>query len=148
MLNLNETHTQLERIGPNSLSPKIHTLGLSWVCGGYIGSGLGQLFSFLFFINKKYFFKSVLVKWFINHYIAYNDIKKFKLIITIFNIDHAMPFLNVVGTRAQICVLGLRFYLLTWVRLRRSKRIDRPWNGGSHIEKGERVQSEKVILLR
>ena len=106
------------------------------------------LFFYFFFINKKYFFKSVLVKWFINHYIAYNDIKKFKLIITIFNIDHAMPFLNVVGTRAQICVLGLRFYLLTWVRLRRSKRIDRPWNGGSHIEKGERVQSEKVILLR
>ena len=104
-------------------------------------SGLGWVNFFLssFFLNKKYFFKSVLVKWFINHYTTYNDIKKFKLIITIFNIDHAMPFLNVVRTRAQICVLGLRSYLLTWVRLRRSKRIDRPWNGGSHIEKCGRV---------
>ena len=50
-----------------------------------------------FLLNKKYFFKSVLVKWFINHYTAYNDIKKFKLIITKFNIDHAMPFLNVIN---------------------------------------------------
>ena len=51
------------------------------------------------------------------------------------------------GTRAQICVLSLRSYLLTWVRPRRSKQIDGPLNGGSHIEKGGRVQSEKVILL-
>ena len=52
-------------------------------------------FFLFFFFNKKYFFNSVLVKWFINHHTTYNNIKKFKLIITKFNIDHAMLFLNV-----------------------------------------------------
>ena len=51
------------------------------------------------------------------------------------------------GTRAQIYVLGLRSYLIMWIRPKRSKQVDKPWNGGSHIEKGGRVQSEKVILL-
>ena len=52
-----------------------------------------------------------------------------------------------VGTRSQICILGLRSYLITWICPRRSKRLDKPWNWGSHKEKGGRVQSEKVILL-
>ena len=52
------------------------------------------------------------------------------------------------GTRAQICMLGLRSYLIVWIRQRRSKRVNGPWNGGSHIEEGGKVQSEKVILLR
>ena len=52
-----------------------------------------------------------------------------------------------VGTRSQICILGLRSYLITWICPRRRKRSDKPWNGGSHKEKGGRVQSEKVILL-
>ena len=51
------------------------------------------------------------------------------------------------GTKAQICILGLRSYLIMWIRPRRSKRDDGPWNGGSHIEEGGKVQSEKVILL-
>ena len=51
------------------------------------------------------------------------------------------------GTRAQICILGLKPYLIMWIRPRRSKRLDRPQNGGSHTEKGGRVSSEEVILL-
>ena len=51
------------------------------------------------------------------------------------------------GTKAQICILGLRSYLIMWIRPRRSKRVDGPWNEGSHIEKGGKVQSKKVILL-
>ena len=53
----------------------------------------------------------------------------------------------IVGMRAQICILGLKPYLIMWIRPRRSKRVDRAWNGGSHIKKGGRVQSEEVILL-
>ena len=34
-----------------------------------------------------------------------------------------------------------------WIRPRRSKRLDRPQNGGSHTEKGGRVSSDEVILL-
>ena len=49
--------------------------------------------------------------------------------------------------RAQICILGLKPYLIMWIRPRRSKRLNRPQNGGSHTEKGGRVQSEEVILL-
>ena len=55
--------------------------------------------------------------------------------------------MDVVGTRSQICILDLRSYLITWIYPRRSKRSDKPWNGGSYKEKGGRVQSEKVILL-
>ena len=53
----------------------------------------------------------------------------------------------IVGTRSQICILSLRSYLITWICPRRRKRSDKPWNGGSHKEKGRRVQSKKVILL-
>ena len=56
--------------------------------------------------------------------------------------------MNIVGTRAQICILGLKPYLIMWIRPKRSKRLDRLQNGGSHIEKGGRAQSEEVILLR
>ena len=55
--------------------------------------------------------------------------------------------IDCVGTRAQICILGLKPYLIMWIRPRRSKRLDRPQNGGSHTEKGGRVSSEEVILL-
>ena len=51
------------------------------------------------------------------------------------------------GTRAQISILGLKPYLIVWICPRRSKRLNRPQNGGSHTEKGKRVQSEEVILL-
>ena len=51
------------------------------------------------------------------------------------------------GTRAQIYILGLKPYLIMWIRQRRSKQLDRPQNGGSHTEKSGRVQSEEVILL-
>ena len=53
----------------------------------------------------------------------------------------------IVGTRAQICILDFRSYLIMWIRPRKSKREDGPWNGGSHIEEGGKVQSEKVILF-
>ena len=55
--------------------------------------------------------------------------------------------IDCVGTRAPICILGLKPYLIMWIRSRRSKRLDRPQNGGSHTEKGGRVQSKEVILL-
>ena len=54
----------------------------------------------------------------------------------------------IVGMSAQICILGPKPYLIMWIHLRRSKRLDRPQNGGSHTKKGGRVQSEEVILLR
>ena len=53
----------------------------------------------------------------------------------------------IVGMRAQICILGLKPYLIMWICLRRSKQLDRPQNGGSHTKKGGRVQSKEVILL-
>ena len=55
--------------------------------------------------------------------------------------------MSTLGTRSQICILGLRSYLMTWIYPRRRKLSDKPWNGGSHKEKGGKVQSEKVILL-
>ena len=42
-----------------------------------------------------------------------------------------------VGTRAQIYILGLKPYLLIQIRSRRSKRLDRHQNGGSRTEKVE-----------
>ena len=41
------------------------------------------------------------------------------------------------GTRAQICILGLGSYLMMWIRLRKSKRLEWPQNGGSHTERVE-----------
>ena len=54
---------------------------------------------------------------------------------------------DIVGMRAQICILGLKPYLIMWIHSRRSKRLNRSQNGGSRTEKGGRVQSEEVILL-
>ena len=51
------------------------------------------------------------------------------------------------GTRAQICILSLRSYLITWICSRRRKRSDKPWNKGSHKVKGGMLQSEEVIPL-
>ena len=42
-----------------------------------------------------------------------------------------------VGTRAQIYILGLKPYLVTWIRPRRNKRLDRLQNRVSHTEKVE-----------
>ena len=49
------------------------------------------------------------------------------------------------GNEGPNLYTGLRSYLIMWIRPRRNRRVDRPWNGGSHIEKGGKVQSEKVI---
>ena len=42
-----------------------------------------------------------------------------------------------VGTRVQIYILGLKPYLVTWIRPRRNKRLDRLQNRVSHTEKVE-----------
>ena len=55
--------------------------------------------------------------------------------------------IKLVGTRTQICILGLKPYLIMWIRLRRSKRLDRPQNGGSHTKKGGGIQFEEVIFF-
>ena len=62
--------------------------------------------------------------------------------------EQNISLLRTVGMGARTCTLGLRPYLIMWIRPRRNKRVDRPWNGGSHTEKGGRVQSEEVNLLR
>ena len=41
------------------------------------------------------------------------------------------------GTRAQIYILGLKPYLVTWILPRRNKRLDRLQNRVSHTEKVE-----------
>ena len=61
--------------------------------------------------------------------------------------EQNISLLRTVGMGARTCTLGLMPYLIMWIRPRRSKRVDRTWNGGSHTKKGGRVQSEKVILL-
>ena len=42
-----------------------------------------------------------------------------------------------VWTRAQIYILGLKPYLVTWIRPRRNKRLDKLQNRVSHTEKVE-----------
>ena len=61
--------------------------------------------------------------------------------------EQNISLLRTVGMGARTCTLGLMPYLIMWIRPRRSKRVDRTWNGGSHTEKCGRVQSEEVILL-
>ena len=51
------------------------------------------------------------------------------------------------GTRAQISILSLKPYLIVWICPRRSKRLDRPQNRGSHTKKGGKAQYEEVTLL-
>ena len=53
--------------------------------------------------------------------------------------EQNISLLRTVGTGARTCTLGFRPHLIMWIRPRRSKRVDRPWNGGSHTEKGGRV---------
>ena len=60
---------------------------------------------------------------------------------------YLIVLVDIVGMRAQICILGLKPYLIMWIHPRRSKQLDRSQNGGSRTEKGGRVQSEEVILL-
>ena len=48
------------------------------------------------------------------------------------------------GTRAQICILGLEPYLIMWIRSRRSKRLDRPQNGRSHTERAEEYNPRRL----
>ena len=48
------------------------------------------------------------------------------------------------GTRAQICIFGLKPYLIMWIRLRRSKRLDRSQNGGSHMKKVEEYSPRRL----
>ena len=51
------------------------------------------------------------------------------------------------GTRAQICILGLKPYLIMWICPRKSKRLDRPRNGGLHIEKVEEYSPKRLSFL-
>ena len=48
------------------------------------------------------------------------------------------------GAGAQICILGLEPYLLMWIRPRRSKRVNKPQNGGSHTEKVEEYSPRRL----
>ena len=52
--------------------------------------------------------------------------------------------MTTVGTRAQICILGLKPYLIMWIRLRRSKRLDKPQNEGSHTKKVEEYNPRRL----
>ena len=52
-----------------------------------------------------------------------------------------------VGARAQICILSLKPYLIMWIHPRRSKRLDRPRNGGSHTEKMEEYSPRRLSFL-
>ena len=52
-----------------------------------------------------------------------------------------------VGTRAQICILGLEPYLIMWIRSRRSKRLDRSHNGGSCTERVEEYSLGRLSFL-
>ena len=52
-----------------------------------------------------------------------------------------------VGTKAQICILDLKPYLIMWIYPRRSKRLDRSLNGGSHTEKMEEYSPRRLSFL-
>ena len=43
----------------------------------------------------------------------------------------------IVGTKAQICILGLEPYLMMWIRPRMSKWLERPQKGGSRTKRVE-----------
>ena len=47
-------------------------------------------------------------------------------------------------TKAQIYILGLKPYLIMWIRPRRSKQVNRPQNGGSHTEKVEECSPRRL----
>ena len=48
------------------------------------------------------------------------------------------------GMRAQICILGLNSYLIMWIHPRRSKRLDRPQNGGSRTKRVEEYSPRRL----
>ena len=50
----------------------------------------------------------------------------------------------IVGARTQICILGLRPYLMMWIHPRRSKRLDRLQNRGSRTERVEEYSSRRL----
>ena len=47
-------------------------------------------------------------------------------------------------TMAQIDILGLKPYLMIWICPRRSKRSNRPQNGGLHTGKVEECNPRKL----
>ena len=51
------------------------------------------------------------------------------------------------GTMVQIYILGLKPYLIIWIRPRRSKRSNRPQNGGSHTGKIEECSLRRLSFL-
>ena len=51
------------------------------------------------------------------------------------------------GDEGPIYILGLKPYLLILIRPRRSTRLDRPQNGGSHTEKVEEYISRRLSFL-
>ena len=51
------------------------------------------------------------------------------------------------GAMAQISVLGLKPYLVIWIRSRRSKRSNRPQNEGLHMRKVEKYSPRRLSLL-
>ena len=53
----------------------------------------------------------------------------------------------IVGMSAQTCILGPKPYLIMWIRLRRSKRLDRPRNRGLHIEKVGEYSPRRLSFL-
>ena len=48
------------------------------------------------------------------------------------------------GAMAQISVLGLKPYLVIWIRSRRSKRSNRPQNEGLHTRKVEEYSPRRL----
>ena len=50
------------------------------------------------------------------------------------------------GTGAQICILGLGSYLIMWIRPKRSKRLERLQNRGSHKEMVEEYSPRRLAF--
>ena len=48
------------------------------------------------------------------------------------------------GTRAQICILGLGPYSVMWICSRRDKRLERPQNGESRTERVEECSPRRL----
>ena len=74
-------------------------------------------FRYFYVFNPRYFGRSKL-------YFLFSDARE------------KLKFLGaIVGTKAQICILGLEPYLIMWMRPRRSKRLENPQNGESYKER-------------
>ena len=50
----------------------------------------------------------------------------------------------IVGMSAQICILGPKPYLIMWIHPRKSKRVNRPQNKGSHTKKVEECSPRRL----